>query len=580
MPTAVGMTASLGLLGLAIFGSRPARFVAAFALIQWLLASRDTLWTLRLDQLSEGFAHIQYQRFLTSAKPGLLLAAGAALGLLFKGAQLAWPLRKPWARPLAAVLVAGAIGLGAWMFVGQRELSQEHDVGTIQLERIPGQPQFDGEYAQLLDWMKSEHAQASEQPPYRSTVIAPRNLHWFMDAPALTGMPLYKQGFTPGDNFVHKPEAGKTELLDALRVRYVITTGRRRSRGAKQVAAFGSIRVLERKHWEELPIAWLDGPGSVEVIEDDVDGGVVRVRVSGSEAGSRLVFGVAGFPRWTLMRDGEPIEWVEAPVLGNGPDATTASRRAGELRGGKAHGDDGTEPTLIAAEVGDGEYELRYHAREGRDVLGGLLSIIALVLCGMLAWRPQRFTAPTQRLDSLVERLGPIAHPFVLGGLALLLVTGAVVRHMQADSREDAQAFGWLDDGHGKPGRHARAGLLKTDMLIQPAVLVDARRKAPAEIVFPKVTLGPSLEGWIAIDDDAAKMRRRGRHRFRIEALAADGSATPLLENALAHRPGRRLLSIDTAALEGQTVDLRVVITSEGKAPPPLGFDFDLGAHP
>ncbi|MEM7152704.1 MAG: hypothetical protein AAF799_07670 [Myxococcota bacterium] len=580
MPTAVGMTASAGLLGLAIFGSRPARFVAAFALVQWLLASRDTLWTLRLDQLSEGFAHIQYQRFLTSAKPGLLLAAGAALGLLLRGAGLLWPLRKPWARPLAAALVAGAIGLGGWMVTGQRELSRKHDVGTIQLERMPGQPQFDGEYAQLVDWMSNERAQASEHPPYRTTVIAPRNLHWFMDAPALTGMPLYKQGFTPGDNFVHKPEAGKTGLLDALRVRYVVTTGRRGPRRAKQVAAFGQIRVLERNGWEQLPIAWLDGPGRVEVLEDDVDGGVVRVRVSDSEDGTRLVFGVGGFPRWTLERDGESIEWFEAPVLGDGPDATTASRRAGELRGGKAHGDDGTEPTLIAAQVGDGEYELRYHPRQGRDIASGLLSLVALLLCGLLAWRPDRFTAPTQRLDALIERMRPVAHPFVLGGLVVLLIIGAVVRHSQADTREDAQAFGWLDDGYGKPGRHARAGLLKTDMLILPAVLVDARRKAPAEVVFPKVTLGPTLDGWIAIDDDAAKMKRRGRHRFRVEALAPDGSATSLTESTLAHRPGRRLLSIDTAALEGQQVDLRVVITSEGKAPPPLGFDFDLGAHP
>ena len=59
-------------------------------------------------------------------------------------------------------------------------------------------------------------------------------------------MRLYKQGFTPGDNFVHKPEAGSEALLDRLRVRYVITAERRSLRGTREVARFGRIRVTTR----------------------------------------------------------------------------------------------------------------------------------------------------------------------------------------------------------------------------------------------------------------------------------------------------------------------------------------------
>ncbi|MCH9685640.1 MAG: hypothetical protein K0V04_29685, partial [Deltaproteobacteria bacterium] len=314
MPAAVGAAVGGGLVLLAIFGTRPARLFAAFALVQWLIASRDTLWSLRLDHLSEGFTHLQYQRFLITAKPGLFLAAGACVALLVRAAALAWRRRAAWGKPVAAALGVSALVLAGWMAVGQRDAGREHGVGEVQLQRIPNQPAFDAAYRELIDWMRTTHAE-DQGPPYRATVLASRNIHWFMDAPALTGMRIFKQGFTPGDNFVHKPEAGPGLLLDRLRVRYVIATRRRGLRGATEVARFDPIRVLERTDWEQQPIAWVDGPGQVEVLEEDVDGGVVRVKVSGAEAGTRVVFGVAGFPRWELTRQGQPIEWIEVPVV-------------------------------------------------------------------------------------------------------------------------------------------------------------------------------------------------------------------------------------------------------------------------
>lgn len=577
MPTAVGMVVSLGLVSLIVFGSRTARFVAAFALVQWLLASRDALWGLRLDRLSEGFTHIQYQRFIIAAKPGLFLAAGAALGLLVRGARAAWSRDARWGRPLAAALVSAAIGLSAWMIVDQRKVCAEYDVGQIQLDRLPGKPELDADYAALLGWLDAQPI--DDDPPYRYTVVAHRNLHWFMDAPALTGIRLYKQGFTPGDNFVHKPEAGSAPLLDRLRVRYIVSAFRRPSRRNPPVATFGAIHVQERAGWDEQPIAWLEGPGTLEVLEDEVDEGVVSVQVSGSEGRTRVVFGVAGFPRWSLMQEGRPVEWIEVPAIGHGEGVTQAERRAGVLRGGKAHGDDGTEPTLIAADVGDGELELRYRPRQGTDVLAGLLSLLSLLVCGMLLWRPGRWTAPTARLDAILRRVRPLGHPLLLSGLALLLLVAAVVRHRGADAVERAQAVGWLDDGYARADPHVRAGLLKADMLIRPAVLVDGRRRGPAQIEFPGVTMGETLTGWIALDDDDAKKRAKGNHQVRLE-IAQDGSWTTLDSRRLRHQPGLHPIGIDTAAWAGQRVDLRVVVESEGKAPPALGFDLDLGATP
>src|SRR5690606_30674534 len=53
MPAAVGFTALLGIILASLGAGRVARFVALFAVVQWLLASDDAFWQLRLDRLSE-----------------------------------------------------------------------------------------------------------------------------------------------------------------------------------------------------------------------------------------------------------------------------------------------------------------------------------------------------------------------------------------------------------------------------------------------------------------------------------------------------------------------------------------------
>ncbi|MCA9687295.1 MAG: hypothetical protein KC457_34360, partial [Myxococcales bacterium] len=88
MPPAVGYLALIGLALAAVGAGRVARFVALFALVQWLMAADDVFWLLRLDRLSQGFTHIQYQRFLIGAKPGLALCAGLAVA-----APAAWARR-------------------------------------------------------------------------------------------------------------------------------------------------------------------------------------------------------------------------------------------------------------------------------------------------------------------------------------------------------------------------------------------------------------------------------------------------------------------------------------------------------
>jgi hypothetical protein len=291
-----------------------------------------------------------------------------------------------------------------------------------------------------------------------------------------------------------------------------------------------------------------------------------------SEAGPEtlLVFNIAGYPRWELRRDDTPILWHEVPVYGDGDSASIAERRAGDLRGGKAGGDDGTEPTLIAAPVKDGDFELRYLRWRWFDVLGAAMSVVGAALCGIMLAGAATFERWRQRATRAL-------HPAVLATAALILVFLFSARWREGAWREGTRAIAWLDRGHGQDVHHMRAGFLKTDMLIRPAVVVSSRRAREANVVFVDVKLDAILSGWVALDDDAAKLRRGGTRSIRVEARPSGTGWRLLHEEQLRRRPGRLELAVSTGALEGRRADIRVTVTAEGKTPPPLGFDLELG---
>lgn len=577
MPAAVGHCASLGLLAAALFGRAPLRFFALWTAAHWLLASTDLFWGLRLDLLSGAFQHIQFQRFLTAAKPGLFLLAGAAVGGLVHLAHRTWRNRhgRKYRPVLTAVALLSALTLAGWQLRDVRVLMQRHQVGTLQTERIPGQPEFAADYAALLAWARATWD--ARDHDYRMAFRADRNAHWFMDAPVTTHTPTYKLGFTPGDNFVHKPESGDPALLRRLGVRYLVTTGGAAPPRSTVAATFNRLTVHELSDSEDL--AHLTDPSATVTVEHaDLTAGLLRLRVEGlTDPTARLVVHVAGYPRWTLVHHpqaggpAQPVEWFEVPVLGDSPIASQSQRRRGELPGGKALGDDGREPTLIAALAHNGTYELRYQRWTGADLLGLGLSLLGLLGLLLLLRRPD-----------LLLRLRPwslrLAHPAVIAGVFALGLALALLRHRGGLAREHDLASARLQRGEALATR-ALAGPLKTDMQIFPAVLARPGRSDMSEITFPNVQLGPTLDGWLALDDDDAKQRRRGSHRVTVTVRpAAAGPWTALADIHVPHRPDRRRLDDIPVppALQQVPVDVRVEIHTTGEAPPRLGFDLTL----
>jgi hypothetical protein len=579
MPAAVGFTALIGI-GLASLGvGRVARFVALFAVVQWLLASNEAFWQLRLDRLSEGFTHIQYQRFLIGAKPGLYLCAGLAISAPIVWARKLWLARRWVALALAPIPAA----LALWVLDDSRASMTEHEVGTVQFERVPGHPEFEAHYQEFLSWARAQWD--AREHDYRLALETSRNNHLFMDAPIWTATPQYKLGFTPGDNFVHKPESGRREVLDALGVRWLVGYERNPDRKRPhEVARFGPIRVREHRG-EPKPLAWLDGDGTLEIVEADLRAGLVRARVRGV-TDARITFAIAGYPRWKLTVGGEPLEWYEEPVWGRGMPATIATREHGDLRGGKARGDDGSEPTLIAAELppglGDAQIELRYEQRGGLETVVELASLLGWIGVGLLLLgrgRARRLFA------SLEARLVGAAHPLVFFVMVPALLGLVVARWQIAAEREAPQLLGWVEAGAAHV-ENVEVGPVKADMLIRPALLLRPQPGRPAVIELEVEALPETLRGWAALDDDQAQQGGSwARHELRIDARprdarGADRQWSTIARVTVPHEPGRVPLALETGILAGRGVTLRIVDETRGKRVPRLGLSLDLGVRP
>jgi hypothetical protein len=588
MPGAVGWLALAGMIAALLPRGRGQflRFAAAFALVQWLLASSDAFWELRLDRFSEGFTHLQWQRFLIAAKPGLYLCAGAVLVL-----PVAWA-RAIWTRPGHRVLAgigAGVLGLAStaaaiWMIGQQREAMREHEVGVIQIDRMPTAEDpaaFEADWRAFVQW--ADEQWQTRDHDYRIAVRDARNVHWFMDLPVWQGTPIYKQGFTPGDNFVHKPEAGRVELLDALGVRWILTRSRSTRPQAGEVMRFGSLVVREhRGHPRSL--AWIEGPGSVEVHTADLRGGSVRATVRGTGEGSRLVFAIAGYPRWHATLDGQPVAWVEVPVWGDAQPVTPEQRRSGALRGGKALGDDGSEPTLIAIDLPGGldeaAVELRYVEHTPREWLAELASVLGMILVAV-AWlgRERRWPMRVRSWLLASERgLVRVVHPIVLGALAIVVVVVAIGRWRNAVEAEGDRLLGLALAGEVEMVR-AEPGPVKADMLIRPALLLRPRAGSPAQVTIELQAMPRRLHGWLGIDDDQAQQAARwSRHRVRVEARprGTDDAWSTLVDVQVQHEPGRIEIDADSGTLAGRPVELRVVDRVDGNTLPRLGIDLVL----
>ena len=563
MPPSIGLLALVGILWFTLKGTSTQRALVAATSIVWLAAGRDWVWLFRPDRLSEVFTHLQYQRFLIAAKPGLFLVVGGLLSLL-----VAAPQRDPqfWSpRRYAAVGARLALALVAVIWSGKDvlESAKRFSVGHVPVEAIRTAGSFEDDKTSLYGWL-DQQANALGRP-VRVVFDDGRNVHWLMDATARATVQVYKVGFTPGDNFVHKPESRDPEVLEWFQPDFVITRGKKRDRVGEVAASFGSIDVRAKKH-EDRHLARIIGPGSISIRLGAIEDEGIEFDISDSIPTSRLTLAVAGYARWEITRDGEPVEWEETPLHGDGAPVSREARAQGSLRGGKAAGDDGREPTLISVpNIQDGSYHLSYHRWRWRDVFGLLLTMLGVVL----AVRTLQGRGPFRLFSSLAKRQGARRSLAILTILGLLFVS---VRWRSARTGEDGRASFQLRGATNEQLDGLRPGLFKTEMTIGPAIIIPSNLTAPRELVWTLEHAPKTLEGWVAVQDDWTKRGVRGGYKLRILARA-EGVETEMWRGRTPRTEGKRSFTMDMERFEGHPVELLVRLEHWGKTPPKAGFD-------
>jgi hypothetical protein len=393
----------LGLVGLLWASLRRNSLAAALLLVTGLLlyvSSNSFLLTFDVLHKLPGVANLQLERFSYVARATLLLGAGLCAALLWQEARRVageQPARGGRER-LARALRLGLAGLVLLPFLVSRPDAQANGY-FIPANRL--------EYASDSDDLASlrqaaEHLKGLDPASVgRVALENERQEHLLTLLPVWTGLPVFKVGFTPENNYRFRPEEADAAFREALGVSHVLSVGPRHRPGLVLLAQFGRLWLYRVEGWEPQPVA-LRGPGSATVERDEP--GTLEVRLAGTAEGSRLTVHRARFPLWRATLDGQPVELGEARV-GDSP------------------------PMLMQVAARDGLLRLTYRAGAA-EWLGGLVSLLALLgLAALLALH--LVPAARCRWERLV---GPWRAPLArwvtaaAGALALLALLGGGLR--------------------------------------------------------------------------------------------------------------------------------------------------------
>lgn len=556
MPTLLGYAAVLGVFASLCARNRWPRFLAAGAVLLWLACSRSLFEGLRFELWSSGFTKLQYQRFIICAKPAIFAMAALGLSLPVVLFEKAW-FRKPssvnegrqraddckYAGTALVVLCLGGFCyeqdlrvIGRWSY----------QIRHFQwpLERpFTRSATIESDHRAFLGWAKEQY-QAGQR--YRFHVIAARHDHNFMDIPALTGHEVYKSGFTPADNFRHKPESRHPALLDRLGLTHELSRVEEDAPPAADARRWGRVQVR--------PIPWVPPrTEAVDALGNKLDTApsfsrsgpmTFRVQISDQTPMPELVqLPVAFYPRWKLRHEnGVEVETLATPVLGPwlGPIPSTPP--------GRWAGNDGRQPTLLSFRPqGPGVYELSYQRWGFSDKLGLWISLLCLVsLCFKL---PSRVRLIEPRRLAAMGWMGVM--------IAVLVRVGM---QWPAHSKRWSERIEEITVLSGE----VEPAIFRSNMALERALVAKVSVKLPARFQIAPLQDTGALDLWWSLGDDRGLHSAPETTVYHVELRAAleGGKTRVLLSQYFRHRPNRHAARVDLSHLKGQIVRLEVRISS------------------
>ncbi len=243
---------------------------------------------------------------------------------------------------------------------------------------------------------------------------AERHDHLLMLLPVYTGLPVFKFGFTPDNNYRYKPESAKGDLHEALGISHEMSIGPLIRKDLEEVGRFGEIYLYRVMGYARHRVT-VKGPGKAEILRDDPQD--LDIRLVGTGPGSEVIVHVSHFALWRASLDGRPVK-IEGASVGDSP------------------------PMFMKAAVEDGLLELRYRAGKA-EWTGASITLLALaslvfILVIHHAPRPRawwervtaRWQAPVARATSLASA-GAALVAIAFGGFVLIAPRGFSVPDRQ-----------------------------------------------------------------------------------------------------------------------------------------------------
>ena len=502
---------------------------ALLALLFVFLSTSTVVVDFDLVSLSDSFRKIQYERFMTQAKPFWFVLAAFALVRGLSAAWTRWKERTersetPQWRGLLYAFLFAALAFGATrpaLDAGGREY-----VGKHPRTALTWSPWKD--YEEAAAWLRGQ----APDEWWRLAVVDSEHAHDLFLLAGLVERPTVKIGFTPAENYRFRLERTDYELLHRLGVRYLVSKNKRTHRLLDEPQRFGSLWVHPFKDPGLAPYE-LSGGGEVE-LEAFADEWLA-LRLSGTSEKGRLKILVGYHPRWEARLDGTPVALREVPYKG------------------KEH-----SLHVLETDAKDGLLELRFRP-QAVDRVATASGWAALLLLGLLAllstlpplrrrvWDPVAafYARHRGRIGMTLLGIGAGVAVALAGVLALGASRGeAGERRLFRASDESASAQVWYRaESSGRDlactdwtGRRWTCEREETNWrFVGPVVISFADLPTRCvwahpiegrvlEIRYPDVPLGRAVAGYVGIEDKA--VRKKGSKGAAVTmTLLVDGEA-------------------------------------------------------
>jgi hypothetical protein len=307
----VGPAALVGVVVLVRRGAAQSWLLLALLAAMLVLASPAAITVLRLDLVLSAFKNLQFPRWSIAIKPLFFVAAAIGIVALARAAWDRVPL-SPAARGLGPRFLAA-------LLAAPLVATLVPELGRVTPRPIGG-----------IDTLRGAELQAAEADLSRALVAERDQTGRLRVAFLRSGMsgamwPLFSladaqahivlDGHVASINFEHQVARPRVGLLTALGVTHVVWDGSidddaELEGRLDEVGTFGRVRLARfRPEGAPLPIAEIDGPGSIAIVSSDPE--EVIVDLADTAADTELRFFAAPHVKWTADRDGEPLELEE-----------------------------------------------------------------------------------------------------------------------------------------------------------------------------------------------------------------------------------------------------------------------------